>query len=233
MSFDPPSSPLGLNLLLGAVLGLAGLFMSFLGWLVESPWLRRHHTRDDKVAKIPDGHRTSMVVGSSIVSTGTVLGLLNLLPATFLATGPASLPRIVFEGLAILLTYDLGYYLLHRFVLHEWTWGSRIHAIHHRIRTPFTRDSLYVHPLETAAGVGLLMCCTWLVGPVHPWSFGWAFLLYSTLNVFIHSAFYLPQVPFRWLSRLAANHDVHHASMKGGYYASITPLWDIVFRTNR
>jgi len=65
------------------------------------------------------------------------------------------------------------------------------------------------------------------------WSFGAAFLVYSVLNVFVHSAFHLPFFPFRWLSSLSAHHDAHHSSMKGGYYASLSPLWDWVFRTAR
>jgi sterol desaturase/sphingolipid hydroxylase (fatty acid hydroxylase superfamily) len=222
-----------LNATIVAVLAVSGLFMSAMSALVDSAFVRAHRTREDKVARIPDGHRNLMVVSSAVVSTGLIFAAANLATAAYFTPTMPPAWRIVVDGLAILALYDLGYYLLHRFVLHEWSWGSRIHAVHHRIRTPFTRDSLYVHPLETAAGVSLLLGCTWLVGPVHVWTFAWAFFIYSTLNIFIHSAFDLPWAPFRWIARLAANHDVHHASMKGGFYGSITPVWDRLFGTAR
>ena len=109
----------------------------------------------------------------------------------------------------------------------------RMHAVHHRVRTPFARDSLYVHPLETAGGVGLLLVSVAAVGPVTVPGFGLAFLVYSLLNVFIHSAFHVPHPVFAPLNAMARNHDTHHASMRGGYYGSITPVWDLLFRTAR
>jgi sterol desaturase/sphingolipid hydroxylase (fatty acid hydroxylase superfamily) len=129
--------------------------------------------------------------------------------------------------------YDFGYYVLHRFVFHQWKLGRRIHAVHHKIRTPYAKDSLYIHPVETLLGVGLLMACTLIVGPISVYSFGASFFVYSVLNILIHSAFDIPIFPFRWLSALSRNHDTHHHSMKGGYYASISPLWDLVFGTAR
>ena len=49
--------------------------------------------------------------------------------------------------------------------------------------------------------------------------------------MFIHSAIDLQTFPFRTLTSLVRHHDIHHDSMKAGYYASITPLWDVIFRT--
>jgi sterol desaturase/sphingolipid hydroxylase (fatty acid hydroxylase superfamily) len=55
----------------------------------------------------------------------------------------------------------------------------------------------------------------------------------ALLNLWIHSAITLPFFPLRGLSALVRHHDIHHESMKSGYYASITPLWDTVFGTAR
>jgi sterol desaturase/sphingolipid hydroxylase (fatty acid hydroxylase superfamily) len=89
-------------------------------------------------------------------------------------------------------------------------------------------DSLYVHPAETAGGVTLFLAAAFLVAPVGVLAFGMALLVYSVLNLWIHSAIDLPYLP---LSALVRHHDIHHESMKSGHYASISPLWDFVFGT--
>ena len=43
--------------------------------------------------------------------------------------------------------------------------------------------------------------------------------------------FFGGEVEFRAMSAMTEHHDIHHASMKGGYYASITPVFDILFGT--
>lgn len=219
-------------------MGISGVVMAALDRLGHSQLMARHRTRRDRPNAIsPKAHLISRAINSA-VSTGTVFGLVYLLGARlFSADASASPLRVVLEAAAILAVYDLGYYLLHRFVFHAWEPGRRIHMVHHRVRTPYVNDSLYIHPVETVLGVGLLMASTLLVatvaGAMSAWSFGLAFLVYSVLNLFIHSAFDLPFFPFRALSSLSKNHDAHHRSMKGGFYASITPLWDHVFGTTK
>lgn len=218
------------------VMGLSGLYMGFMSWLGQSGLMARHRRRQDKPYSIPDPKKKLNSALNSLVSTGLVFGLVALSsPWVIDADKPPSALAIVTESVMILLIYDLGYYLLHRFVLHEWKPGRRIHAVHHMIRTPYARDSLWIHPVETALGIALLMASTLLttqiVGPVSPWSFGVCFFVYSILNIHIHAAFDLDFFPFRTLTVLSRNHDAHHRSMKGGYYASITPLWDHVFGT--
>jgi methylsterol monooxygenase/4-alpha-methyl-delta7-sterol-4alpha-methyl oxidase len=141
--------------------------------------------------------------------------------------------RTIGEATAMILLYDFGYYLMHRFGFHSWSVGRRIHSVHHSIRTPYTPDSLYIHPAETAAGVSLFLVCMAIVGPVGVWSFALAFLVYSVTNLFIHSGLDLPFAPFNLLTAVVRHHDIHHDSMKAGYYASITPIWDLVFGTAR
>jgi sterol desaturase/sphingolipid hydroxylase (fatty acid hydroxylase superfamily) len=222
-----------LNAILIVVLSISGVFLAGISAFVDGAFHRRHKVRDDRAAKVtPEDHRKSQVL-NSIASTGLVFAVTNLAHGALFVDEVRPAWRMAAEIAGILLMYDLGYYLLHRFAFHTWSVGSRIHAVHHRIRTPYARDSLYIHPAETIAGVGLLLLCTWAVGPISVWSFGGVFLIYSLLNIFIHSAFHLPFFPFRWLSALPAHHDAHHTSMKGGYYASITPIWDLVFRTAR
>ncbi|MCB9730074.1 MAG: sterol desaturase family protein [Deltaproteobacteria bacterium] len=219
-------------LIIAVDLVCAGLALGGLTLLSRSRLMARHREREDKPHRISKGEHARVTTINSVVSMSMVFGLAWLAHDQLFTTEPRSALRIVFEAVAILAVYDLLYYLYHRFVLHEWAPGRRIHAVHHRIRTPYAPDSVYVHPLETFGGVALLLLSTWLVGPVHVYAFGLCFLVYSVLNLFIHSAFHLPFAPFRTLTAMVDHHDIHHTSMRGGYYASITPLYDWLLRTN-
>lgn len=213
------------------ILVAAAFIMPALGALAATDFVRRHRTREDRPYRIPPAVYKKGVIVNSLVSGGMLLSIPLLFQAYLFEKGPVGLFRTLYEAAAILALYDLGYYLLHRFVFHEWTVGRKIHAVHHTIRTPYAKDSLYIHPIETASGLGLLLLCTAVVGPVGVSSFGVALGVYSFINVFIHSAVDLRFFPFRSLTALVRNHNIHHDSMKAGYYASITPLWDHVFRT--
>lgn len=226
-------SLLQLAVMLAVVLSIAGIFMRAISAFASSQVVRRHRARVDKPARIEPAVHLRNVIANSVVSTGLIFGVTLTLGSRLFVTHAVGLLRILGEAAAILAIYDLGYYLLHRFALHQWSVGRRIHAVHHSIRTPYAIDSLYVHPAETAAGVGLFLGATAVVGPVEPWSFGLALLVYSVLNIFIHSAVEVPYLRLRWLSAMVRRHDVHHESMKAGYYASMTPLWDLVFGTTR
>jgi sterol desaturase/sphingolipid hydroxylase (fatty acid hydroxylase superfamily) len=172
-------------------------------------------------------------VATSVVSTGLVFAVvLGLAPVLF-AAAPVGPLRAVGEAAAILVLYDFAYYFFHRFALHTWSVGRRIHALHHSIRTPYARDSLYVHPAETAGGVLLFLGASLLVGPVGVASFGLAFLVYSLLNIWNHSAIDLPALAMRPFSALVRHHDIHHESMRSGYFGSIFPVWDLAFGTAR
>jgi sterol desaturase/sphingolipid hydroxylase (fatty acid hydroxylase superfamily) len=226
-----------LAVMLVAVLAITGVCMRILRALGVSDVVRRHRTRIDRPARIaPAAYRRSAAVNSTL-STGMVFAVsLGFAPRLF-AAHPVGVLRVLGEVAAILAVYDLGYYFMHRFAFHGWSVGRRIHAVHHAIRSPYTTDSLYIHPAETVAGVGLFLASTALValaaGAVSPWAFALAFLVYSVLNLFNHSGIDVPFFPFRWLCALVRHHDVHHESMKSGYYATITPVWDVVFGTAR
>lgn len=218
-------------LVIAIVLAISGVAMWGLKALERSAFMRRYRDKEDLPRKVSDEeHRRSFTVNSA-VSTGIVFALSFLLHGLLFRAETGGAARLVLEVVLVLLLYDFGYYLLHRFVFHEWSVGRRWHAVHHRIRTPYAADSLFIHPIETALGVLLLMVCVLIVGPISVYAFGATFLIYSVLNVFIHSGFHLPFFPFRGLSALVTHHDIHHESMKSGYYASMTPLFDILFGT--
>lgn len=217
--------------ILAGILLCSAFFMPLFGALASTEFVRRHRTREDRPYRIsPAAYRKSAAM-NALVSGGLLFGIPLLCQARMFVGEPVGLLRTLYEAAAVLALYDLGYYLLHRFVFHEWSVGRKIHSVHHTNRTPYAKDSLYIHPIETASGVGLLLLCSWAVGPIGVSSFAVVLFVYSFLNVFIHSNVDLRFFPFRSLTALVRNHNIHHDSMKAGFYASITPLWDYVFRT--
>jgi sterol desaturase/sphingolipid hydroxylase (fatty acid hydroxylase superfamily) len=233
-------SPLAqLAVLWAAVLAVTGAGMALLVASFDWPPIARHRVREELPRKIdPAEHRRAFLL-NSLLSTSMFLvatfGFFDVL----LATGGVGAGRVILEVAGVLLVYDFLYYLLHRFVFHGWEAGARWHRFHHRIRSPRTKDSLYVHPMETFLGVATMIASVALVGllggpgGVHVVSFAIAFLVYSLLNLFVHSAIRLPWFPLNLLCALSRHHDAHHSSMRGGYYASITPIWDVLLGTAR
>ena len=120
---------------------------------------------------------------------------------------------------------------MHRVAFHQWGPLRKVHVVHHAVRHPHSVDSLYLHPVETFLGLALLVVCSMIVGPVHAATFCVVFAVYSFLNILVHCGLNLPFFPFRVVSFLARKHDVHHTSMKGGNYASLTPFFDKLFGT--
>lgn len=213
------------------ILALSGASIIALAAAANTDFARRQRTRVDRPSRIDPAARRRSFIKNAVVSTGLLFVVTLPFQSRLFVRAEMSLWKTIYEAALILMVYDFGYYFLHRFVLHAWPVGRRIHAVHHTVRTPYAKDSLYIHPAETAAGMGLFLASTYAVGPVGVSSFLVAFFIYSLLNVFVHSALDLRSFPFRTLTALVRHHDIHHDSMKGGYYASITPIWDIVFRT--
>ncbi len=217
--------------MLSIVLALSGTLMIGLTLIYRMPVTENHRIREEpvKTPKGPDFWRTAIV--NSVLSITMVYGSVYLLYAFLFYEEAASPWRMLLEGVGILITYDFAYYLVHRYPFHQWEMLKRVHAVHHTVRYPTAYDSLYMHPLENVIGVVLLMLCTFLVGPVSIYSFAGVFVIYSSLNILNHAGLDLPFFPFRTITALAQKHDKHHVSMRSGNYASITPLFDLLFGT--
>lgn len=219
---------LQIALVLGGVFALAGIFMKVIDMVARSSFVQSRRFRTDRKAAVDEAthNRTSMV--NSVLSTVLFFGLLIPGRAFFFGTQPGWLGTLG-QVAAVLAVYDFTYYLLHRFVLHEWTPGRRIHAVHHAIRTPYAKDSMYIHPAETVAGLALFFGALAIVKPGLV-SFGIVFSIHSLLNILIHAGVGM-KGPFAKVTALVRHHDIHHANMKAGYYGSITPIWDLLFGT--
>ncbi len=217
--------------MLSVVLALSGALLIGLTLLFRMPVSDSHRIREEPV-RTPKGPKFwRIALFNSALSISMIYGSTYLFYAALFYEQPVSRWRMLLEGVGILISYDFAYYLVHRYPFHQWRFLRRIHAVHHTVRYPTAYDSLYMHPIENAIGLALLMLCTFLVGPVSIYSFAAVFVIYSALNILNHAGLALPFFPFRTLSYLARKHDRHHVSMRSGNYASITPLFDHLFGT--
>ncbi len=222
---------MSLYVMLSIVLALSGTLLIGLTLLYRMPITENHRIREEPQRTPKDQKFWRIAVFNSVLSISMVYALTYLLYAFLFYEEAASLWRMLFEGVALLITYDFAYYLVHRYPFHQWGLLKRVHAVHHTVRYPTAYDSLYMHPLENAIGLALLMFCTFVVGPVSIYSFVGIFVVYSLLNILNHAGLDLPFFPFRAITALARKHDRHHVSMRSGNYASITPLFDRLFGT--
>jgi sterol desaturase/sphingolipid hydroxylase (fatty acid hydroxylase superfamily) len=222
---------MSLYAMLGIAIALSGGLLIGLSLLFRMPVTDDHRIREEPVMTPKDSKFWRIAACNSVLSVSMVFGLVYLLYAVLFYEEAASPWRMLLEGVGILITYDFAYYLVHRYPFHQWNLLKRVHAVHHTIRYPTACDSLYMHPLENAIGLALLMLCTFVVGPVNIYSFAGAFVIYSLLNILNHAGLNLPFFPFRTITSLATKHDRHHVSMRSGNYASVTPLFDLLFGT--
>lgn len=224
-----------LYILLTAVLALAGAVMQGMTMLYRAPAGQKMHLREGKSRPVTEARFRRYALINSVLSVVLVYGLTYALQGLLFHTGPVGVLRVILEGVAILLVYDLSYYALHRYPLHEWNLLRRVHAVHHTIRNPTALDSLYQHPVENFLGLTLLWLSALIValvaGRISIYSFGWAFCVYSLLNVVIHSGLEFKTFPLTIVTYLGRRHYKHHMGMRAKNYASITPIFDLLFRT--
>ena len=231
---------MSLYIMLTGTLALSGLVIISLTLLYESPAgdARKLHQLGGKEGRgrpINNAKFRRMAIINSIESVSLVYALTYVLYPYIFSEKTVSLGRIVWEGVAVLALYDFFYYLVHRYAFHESKLLRRVHSVHHVVKNPSAVDSLYLHPVENFLGLSLVWACTALVaalaGPVSVYSFAWAFVVYSLLNIVIHSGLRLPSIPFGPVNYLTGRHQKHHLSMKAKNYSSVTPIFDLIFGT--
>lgn len=214
------------------VLAISGVVLLLLRWTFAQPWAARLKIRPEPGPVRLTAERMRVTSRwTSALPPVLVLGAGLLLFDSFLHTGELVVVDAVIDFFAILLIYDFVYYLAHRFLFHG-ELMFRQHAVHHGAKYPQVQHSLHVHPLETATGILLLLLSTWLVGPVHVDTFAATFLVYSIMNLAIHCGLDFGRFPLRFLGYMARVHDTHHKGMNRGNYASITPIFDLLFGTS-
>ena len=177
------------------------------------------------------GRIVKLVLPNSILSGGLIVGITYAGTGWLIHEAQTSALELVADVVVTLGLYDLLYYFMHRYLFHEWQLLRSVHVLHHTVKYPTALESLYVHPVENALGVLLLMVCLVIVGPVSLPAFAVLLAIYSWLNIVIHSGLDFRHAALRPIAFMVRKHAKHHSSMRAGNYASITPVPDMLFRT--
>jgi sterol desaturase/sphingolipid hydroxylase (fatty acid hydroxylase superfamily) len=180
--------------------------------------------------KVPGPERIRNIANIAVLSVIAVYGMTTAIYRYALYDHAVSPWRVIYEIAAILLVYDFAYYWLHR-AMHTKKLMRWVHGKHHEVHNPTAMESFYLTPAELFAGLGLLLACSWLVGPVSIYAFATVFFVHSTLNITVHSGLLSRRLILWPIDRLTHRHYVHHAGNYDNNFASLTPFWDQLFGT--
>jgi plant 4alpha-monomethylsterol monooxygenase len=119
---------------------------------------------------------------------------------------------------------DFLYYFMHRAMHHGWLWKN-VHAVHHRIHTPWAITGHYMHPIEFVLTAALMLIGPLLVGAHIVTVYIWV-VIRQWEAAEGHSGYDFPWSPTHLLpgSDGALHHDFHHAKVKGNYAGFLSYL---------
>lgn len=213
-----------------SILAFDGALLTFLAFAYHSKRFVGYRISLKESMKVPSAKRLANIAFIAVLSLLAVVGMTYAIyPYAFHARAVPAW-RIVFEILAILLVYDFAYYWMHR-AMHTKKGMRWVHGRHHEVRNPTAMESFYLTPAELFAGLGLLLGCTWLLGPVSIYSFAVVFFIHTTLNITVHSGLLSKRTLLWPIDHLTHKHYTHHAGNYDSNFASLTPFWDMLFGT--
>jgi sterol desaturase/sphingolipid hydroxylase (fatty acid hydroxylase superfamily) len=214
------------------LLAVDSLLIRWLEKAVHRPEYAKYRIRTPTSYEIPARRRAINTSLNGLFALSIFVAFFALLGRRALYVGlPPSIPAFIGETLGVLLLYDFMYYFLHRFMHHRRVM-DHVHRIHHMVRFPTARESSFLHPAETFAGIALLLLAVVLLGPISGTSFLVVYAIHSIANIIVHGNLVLPHPVFRLTNFWAAKHDIHHHRMTHNY-ASLFPFWDQAFGTFR
>ncbi len=216
--------------LIVSILAADGALLSFLAFAYHAKRFEPYRISMKESMKVPSAKRLANIAYIATLSLAAVFGMTAAIYRYTFHEGPVSAGRFVFEVLAILLVYDFAYYWLHR-AMHIKKLMRWVHGRHHEVHNPTAMESFYLTPAELFAGLGLLLACTWLLGPVSIYSFAVVFFIHTTLNITVHSGLVSKWLILWPIDKLTHKHYVHHAGNYDNNFASLTPFWDMLFGT--
>ena len=199
------------------------------GWASVAPKYRRFRIRTS-VSDTLGPHKFIRIALNGALSVGLYAACIIAGDGILYHAGGTTILRVCAETLGVLLLYDCMYYFMHR-ALHVRMLMKLIHGVHHRVRFAEAMDGLYVHPAEMIAGMALLFAAMAILGPVSTPSLLLVVFLHSVANIATHTNLVLPHPVFAIANFWAIRHDHHHASHRNANFASIFPVWDLMFRT--
>lgn len=215
----------------GLILAFDGVLMYTLTWMARAPRFSAWRIRAPaSPAQALDPRRKAINTNlNNVLSLLIFAAFFYFLGDRMLYRGWPGATRFFGEVVGVLLLYDFMYYFFHR-AMHLRAVMRYCHAVHHRVRFPTSGESIYLHPLETIGGLGLLCLAVVILGPISAISWLTMFFLHSTINIIVHSNLVIPHPAFRLFNFWVEKHDVHHHKARNNY-ASIFPFWDQAFGT--
>lgn len=217
-------------IILGIILAFDGVLMTFYSWAATSSSLAKYRIRTPETYRIPKSKEFTNISLNGLLSVVFMGAIFYYFGDNLIHDGEASGVTIFGEVLASLLLYDFMYYFLHRGMHHPKVM-KYVHGVHHYVRFPTSSESIYLHPLENVAGLGLLSLAMILIGPVSAAAFLIIFFVHSTANIIVHCNLVLPWGVFKLFNFWAKKHDLHHGKHLNRNYASLFPFWDLMFDT--
>jgi sterol desaturase/sphingolipid hydroxylase (fatty acid hydroxylase superfamily) len=218
-------------LLVASILLVDGALLAFLAFAYHAKRFEAYRISLKESMKVPGRERIQNIAFIALLSLSAVFGMTFGVYRSTFHDHPVSTGRLAYEILAILLVYDFAYYWLHR-AMHTKKGMRWVHGRHHEAHNPTAMESFYLTPYELLAGLGLLVGCTWLIGPVSIYSFALVFFIHSTLNITVHSGLLSKRILLWPIDHLTYKHYVHHAGNYDNNFASLTPFWDLLFGTS-
>ncbi len=221
-----------LLILVSAVLAVNGILLAYLTWAFQSPRFAAHRMRQQTIRlKVSERLQTLNFNFNSLLSVGMVYAAIWFGFDIWFTEQDISWSTFLFQFVAVLGLYDFSYYWVHRWT-HQRRKAMKVHGVHHQALYPSARESLWIHPIETIVGIGLLLTSAWLVGPINVYAFACTFLVYTTTNLLIHSGINFPSYPLKFYNTVAQQHYGHHMLNMKRNYAPLTPIWDRLFGTS-
>ena len=172
----------------------------------------------------------------SLVYMAVLYGLILPFCLTLETTPWWSIPL---DMAVILMVYDFVIYMTHRFLFHDSAFLDGplkwMHAVHHRQHNPCRRDTGYVHPLESAIGLGLygvtVFALSRFMGNFHVATIIVTTIVLNESNLQNHALWTVDRFPFKYLNRISVKHHHHHARFTGGNFGNISLFYDWMFGT--
>lgn len=221
--------------LIAGIIGVliwSGILMGTMQYaaLVKMPHKRIREPRPNRI-KLKE--KVINVIGNGLTAVALIFAVLYFFHGTMLSTESAPWYQVIIEATITLMVYDFMYYFLHR-GMHYPKVMKYCHGVHHYIRHPTAFESIYLHPLEGIAGIGLLLIAVAILSAFNAISiasFIVALFVYNSCNILVHANITwdskLMALPNYWAKR----HDIHHGVHLNRNYSSIFPFWDKMFGT--
>jgi 4-alpha-methyl-delta7-sterol-4alpha-methyl oxidase len=199
---------------------------AFLAFALPLTWLAAANPRRTLAYRLQDGAGANRFFWPSlarlalnllcVLALSVVLWPLLRLSAVHAGVRPGWF-EVAWQLPLFLVADDFCFYFLHRSLHTRWMF-KRVHAVHHRVRTPWAIAGGYFHPVEY-----VLISLVASIGPLLVGAHVVTIWIWAALRQWLaadgHSGFVLPWSPGRLLPGYQgpAFHDWHHRRFVGNY----------------